>query len=70
MERQNLHSSAIRSAGYDPITKTMELEFQSGGTHEFADVAPEHFSGLVQSDSAGRYFHQHIKPRYRGRKTS
>jgi hypothetical protein len=71
MERQPLNSSAIRSAGYDPATKTMEVEFHSGGTYEWPNVAPEHFYGLINSTSAGQHFHKQIAPRYgKGRKTS
>ena len=68
MERIPLTSKAIRFVGYDPETQRMEIGFQSGQVYQYEHVAPEHYAELVQAPSAGQHFHQHIKPRYAGKK--
>ncbi|WP_431048917.1 KTSC domain-containing protein [Roseateles sp. L2-2] len=61
MQRTSVSSSNLASAGYDPTTQTLEVEFNSGGIYEYYNV-PEHlFHELLSASSVGRYFAQHIK---------
>jgi hypothetical protein len=57
-------SSMIASAGYDPDTRVMEIEFRSGKTYTFSEVPPHVYENLLASDSPGRYFNQSIKNNY------
>jgi hypothetical protein len=50
--------------GYDPATRTLEVEFHSGGVYQYAGVPVRVYQGLIHAASKGRYFHDHIKGRY------
>jgi len=41
MERKRVNSSKIRSAGYDPKSQTLELEFSDGKIVSYRGVSPE-----------------------------
>ena len=40
VQRTPVSSAAFKSIGYDPHTRTLAVEFQSGGVHHFDDVDP------------------------------
>jgi len=64
MNRQPIHSSVIVSAGYDPGTNTMDVEFVSGRVYRYFMIPAEMFEALVKADSAGRYFNETIRERF------
>ncbi|MBZ9570579.1 KTSC domain-containing protein [Methanobrevibacter sp. TMH8] len=64
MNRDNVVSSNINSIGYDSATKTLEIEFHSGGTYQYYDVPESEYNGLMAASSHGSYFHANIKNRY------
>lgn len=61
MEHRPLRSSTIKSAGYDPTTLRLEVEFQSGSLYEYSKVPERVFQDLMKAASAGKYFAQYIK---------
>ncbi|MDI3339038.1 MAG: KTSC domain-containing protein [Sphaerobacter sp.] len=70
MQRVPVDSSSLASAGYDVETQVLEIEFRDGSLYQYFDV-PEHvYHSLVEADSKGRYFHAHIRNRYRYRKVA
>lgn len=62
--RTPVSSSNLRSVGYDEEAGTLEIEFHSGGVYEYYGVPEERFRELLQADSRGRYFHDHIRTEY------
>ncbi|MGP3536310.1 KTSC domain-containing protein [Microbacterium sp. RD1] len=64
MKRTPLPSSAIASAGYDPSTAVLELEFVSGDVYRYFAVPPSIHRGLLAADSAGRFFRDRIREVY------
>lgn len=68
MERKSVTSSNIRSIGYDPKTKTLEIEFKGGGVYSYEGVTQEHHNDFMASDSKGSHFHTHIRSNYAGKK--
>lgn len=64
MKRQPLRSSVLTSAGYDPATAVLELEFTSGDVYRYFAVPPSVFRGLVDDESPGAYFNKNISERY------
>lgn len=64
MERQQVHSSNIRSMGYDAVIQLLELEFHSGGIYRYSGVPEVVYQGLSRAVSMGSYFHQKIKDQY------
>lgn len=68
MQRRPVSSSNLKSVGYDPVTQTLEIEFQSGAVYEYYNVPVSVYEGLMQASSHGQYFHQNIRNRYRYRR--
>ncbi len=64
MERQAISSTSIRSVGYDPDQKMLEIEFQSGEVYDFHDVPQEVYRDLMQAESHGQFFQQNIREKY------
>jgi len=65
MTRSPVKSSNLKSVGYDPASRTLEVEFHSGAVHQYHDVAPEHEAKLRTHPSPGAYFHQHIRDKHK-----
>jgi len=63
MER--IQSSAISGAEYDDKNRRLTIQFAGGKLLELSDV-PEHiFHGLLNAESAGKYWHENIKGKFR-----
>jgi len=58
-------STSIISAGYDPDTKTLELEFVNGNTYQYLDVPQSIYEALLAADSKGAFVNTHVKDHYR-----
>ena len=43
---------------------TLTIAFRSGGVYEYFNVPRSEYTGLLQANSHGKYFHAHIKSRY------
>jgi hypothetical protein len=61
MNRTRLRSSMIKSAGYEPEAKILEIEFKSGSLYRYHGVSEEVFLALQNARSAGHFFEQYIK---------
>ena len=61
MNRATVESSNLASVGYDEITKTLEIEFRSGGIYQYITVPESVYFGLMNADSHGEYFDSNIK---------
>lgn len=64
MTWQPLRSTAIAAAGYDPDTRTMEVEFVNGRSHTHEDVDPQVYEALLRAPSPGRFYSEQIKGVY------
>jgi hypothetical protein len=65
MKRIDVDSSILRSVGYDPATKTLEIEFTTKDVRQYVKVPPEVYDKLMASSSLGMYFRRHIKDEYK-----
>ena len=61
MERQHVSSSNLKAVGYDPATKTLEIEFLNGGLYQYSSVPESIYKELMSASSHGQYFDSHIK---------
>lgn len=68
MQRQRVSSSSIRSIGYEPDNKILEIELKSGGLYQYFDVGQEVYSDLLEAASVGRYYTKYVRNVYRFRK--
>lgn len=66
MRRRRVVSRAIIGVGYDPATNVLEVEFAGdGGVYQYFAVPASVAAAMLDADSIGRFFGEHIKPRYR-----
>lgn len=68
MERIHVTSSNLRSVGYDPETRVLEIEFNSGDIYQYYNVPQKEYVGLMNAGSHGKYFQANIKNAYQCRK--
>lgn len=59
--RHPVSSSNIASVGYDPASRTLAVEFKSGGVYHYPGIDPEQHRAFVSAPSVGGHFHTHIK---------
>lgn len=43
---------------------TLEIKFKRGGQYKYSKVPKEEYQALLQADSKGKHFNQHIKGVY------
>ncbi len=70
---QPVDSSTIAAVDFEPgdpllETGTLTVVFKSGGTFRYFDVPEDAYAAMLDSDSKGKYFAQHIKKQFRGEK--
>lgn len=68
MLRKRVLSSAVRSMGYDPDNKVLEIEMQSGGIYQYFKVPKRVYEDLKQAASIGRYYTRFVRNEYSARK--
>lgn len=68
MDRTDIVSSMILSAGYDTKESMLEIEFSDGEVWQYFDVPLSVWKDLIRSDSKGRTYKRTIKYQYAGSK--
>lgn len=58
-------SEAMREVDYDAKRRILRIRFADGGWWRYFDVPLPAYDGLIGAESHGRYFHEHIRGRYR-----
>lgn len=61
VEREPVDSSALRSIGYDPAMRVLEVEFASGSVYRYADVPAWLHADLMRASSQGEFFATHVR---------
>ncbi|MCP1499841.1 hypothetical protein J2Y86_004548 [Pseudomonas migulae] len=61
MDRDIVSSSNIMSAGYDPESETLEIEFQGGAVYQYYNVNEHLYEQFKSASSKGQFFHMYIK---------
>ncbi|MDY0909742.1 KTSC domain-containing protein [Microbacterium sp. CFBP9034] len=64
MKRVRVDSRAVSSVGYDSDMAVLELVFTSGEVYRYYAVPPSVHRGLLEAESIGRYFGEHIRGIY------
>lgn len=59
-----LNSSQLSGRRYFPESKTLDLKFKRGDVYSYFEVEQETYTGLVNSESPGAYFHKKIKTQH------
>ena len=61
MDRKPVRSSNLKSIGYDPDRRILEVEFDTRSVYQYYAVPLYEYEGLMQARSHGSYFSRHIK---------
>ncbi|MFC3395170.1 KTSC domain-containing protein [Brenneria rubrifaciens] len=66
MQRQPVSSSRIRSIGYDPENRILEIEFQNKEIYQYVDVSERTYRKFISDAvvSKGRFFDGVIKNKF------
>jgi hypothetical protein len=64
MQRVELQSTTVKAAVYQPQSAWLDLEFPNGAIYRYQHVPIEVYQQLLQAESKGRYFNQHIRDRF------
>jgi hypothetical protein len=64
MDREQVKSSNIKSVGYDPEQKILEIEFKSGAVYQYEEVPEDVFQEMLVAESVGKYFNTQVKGNY------
>ena len=65
IEWVNVKSDAILKIGYDADIAQMYIDFDDNESfYTFCRVPESLFNAFVAAESAGQYYHKHIKDRY------
>ena len=64
MNRTPVTSSMVAAVGYDPTSRTLEIEYRGGKVYTYAGVTSDVYDALIAAPSKGRYINEHIKGRF------
>ena len=70
MRRHRVHSTTIASAGHDPTTATLEIEFTDGDIYTYFMVPKATFLEFMAAESKGTFFVHKIKGVYAFKKAN
>ena len=59
-----LTSSNLAAAKYEPEDMALFVVFTNGGHYLYSGVPQDVYDGLIEAESAGRYFHREIRNNY------
>jgi hypothetical protein len=68
MERKRVHSSKLRSVGYDEAAKTLEVEMSNGQVYQYTGVYPEVYRRFMAAPNPTSFFDDKIDEEYTGRR--
>lgn len=58
MKRQLIRSTSLQSVGYDPTTRTLEIEHRSGRLSRYANVSEATFRALLAVPGKAQFVQQ------------
>ncbi len=65
MDRQPVESRLIRAVGYDPAGSILEVELvDAGRVYRYFDVPYSTYQELMEAESKGGYFNEHVRDLY------
>ncbi|MBA3771900.1 MAG: KTSC domain-containing protein [Ramlibacter sp.] len=65
LRRTRVESKAVRSIGYDPAVRLLQVEFDGGAVYDYLDVPPWEHAALLRAESIGRHVTYRIKGNFR-----
>lgn len=65
MKLEPVTSSNIASIGYDHASRTLAVQFKSGGLYHYHGVSPKDHADFVSAKSHGQHFAANINGKFR-----
>lgn len=65
MQKEHVSSSILKSIGYEPTLKILEIEYHDGMRYQYLDVPKRIFKKLMAAESHGRFYLKHIRNKYK-----
>jgi hypothetical protein len=57
-------SSNLLRAAYDPLIENLTVQFRNGNAYTYVGVPRKKFNGLMEAESAGKFFISKIRNNY------
>ncbi len=70
IRRIEVESSNLKSVGFDPKAKMLEIEFLNSGVYRYFDVPESVHTALMKAESKGKFFQTNIRNKFRFERTS
>jgi hypothetical protein len=64
MQAVSLNSTTLKTAAYQNHSQVLALEFCSGALYHYFGVCQSIYEQLLEAESKGRYYNQHIRNRF------
>jgi hypothetical protein len=64
MQREALKSRSVKSVGYDPESRELEVEFATGRVYSYSDVPGSVHAWLLRTTNKGSFVTRMIAPVY------
>jgi hypothetical protein len=64
MQRAFVESTTLRSAGHDPESAVLELQFRNSAVYQYLHVPRRVYRNLLGAPSKGGYFNHYIRGKY------
>lgn len=58
MTMHAVDSTNVAAVGYDPASRTLRVEFKSGGVYDYSDVSPDLFEAMLRPNPWLRVGHR------------
>lgn len=65
---KTVKSSQVAAHGYDPLTQTLAVQFNSGGVYHYSGVPQDTADALAKAESVGSFIGKHIKGKHEFKK--
>lgn len=70
MEMKKINSGKLRAAGYDPKTRTLQVQLDNGDTLQYSAVGEEVWRRLSNSGTAWSFYRDNIEEEFTATKVS
>lgn len=64
MTHTAIESTHIKSAGYDPAKKHLEVKFANGSVYRYHEVPQGTADDFFKAESKGSFLHVYVKPNH------
>ncbi|HEY3147226.1 MAG TPA: KTSC domain-containing protein [Dongiaceae bacterium] len=64
MPKETVGSAAIESVNYDEQKQELDIELTTGRVYRYFGVPPDVYDALMDAESKGRFYNDHVRDVY------